>query len=69
MPQTTPMSFTEDNFDPEIYKKAAVAAIREQARIKRNRRILAFGKFSLALVAFIVSLLLYYIISTFLPLF
>ena len=63
------MNFTEDNFDVDIYKKAAVTAIREQARIKRNRRILVFGKFSLALVAFIVSLLLYYIISTFLPLF
>ena len=65
----SPLNFTEDNFDPEIYKEAAVAAIREQARAKRNRRILIFGKFSIALVSFLIALLLFYLVSTAIPLF
>jgi len=59
----TSLSFVEDSFDLYEYKKTANAKARKKARIKRIHRKIKYGKAVLALLALVVSVALYYVIS------
>jgi len=63
------LSFEEDTFDLESYKKAANASRREKARIKRNRRRITVGKVLLAIAALSISVVLYYLLSVVITMF
>jgi len=58
------LSFEEDAFDLQAYKKAADAKRREKARIKRIYRKISVGKVLLAIAAFSISVVLYYLLSS-----
>jgi len=59
------INFDEDTFDLEAHKKTADALIRKKSRIKRARRIIAFGKVVLTILAFAIAILSYYLITNF----
>jgi len=59
------LSFEEDAFDLQAYKKAADATRREKARIKHIHRKITMGKVLLAIAALSISVVLYYLLSTF----
>ena len=64
-----PLNFKEDSFDLDEYKKAADTAVWEKAQIKRVNRKIKIGKVLLAIAALIISIALYYVVSTVIPLF
>ena len=55
------VSFNEDNFEIDSYKKTANT--RTHSRVKRARRQVIFGKIMLAVVSLAVVFLLYYVIT------
>ena len=57
------LSFDEDNYDPDEYKKTAKATVRKRVRIGRIRRKIKYGKAILAVLSLAVSVFLYYMIS------
>jgi len=59
--ETQAIKFDEDTFDLTEHRKAADTVCREKARVRRIRRQLALGKIFLAIAAFAIFLLLYYI--------
>jgi len=61
--KTRMLSFEEDTFDLQAYKKAADAKRREKARIKRIHRKISVGKVVLAIAALSISIVLYYFLS------
>ena len=61
------ISFIEDDFDLAFFelqanKKTAHSKTREKARIKRVRLQLIFGRIVLAIAAFLIFFLIYYVI-------
>ena len=60
--ETGLMNFDEDSFDLTAHRKAADAVARKKNRIKRTRRQVTVGKTMLALVAFIVFFLLFFVV-------
>jgi len=64
MAETTKIvSFEEDNFDLNSYRKAANAVVRDSSRLKSIRRQIFVGKVILAIVAISIAVLIYYLIT------
>ena len=62
-------SFDEDSFDLSAHKKAADTVTREKAREKRSRRQVVLGKVLIAVLAFGIFFLLYYMATEVIALF
>ncbi|MCL2839442.1 MAG: hypothetical protein FWE05_01610 [Defluviitaleaceae bacterium] len=62
--QSKVMRFDEDSFDLSSHKKAADAVIREKVRKKRIRRQVTVGKAVMAIVAFLIFMLLFFVAVT-----
>jgi len=58
-----PRGYIEDDFDLQKREREASAKIRENAFLQRTRRQISVGKVIIAVVALIISVALYYVIS------
>ena len=67
--RTRNISYAEDNFELYSHKKATCAVTRRMIRVRGIRRKIFVGKIILAVAALTTSVLLYYLVTTLVPLF